>query len=44
MCGIIGYVGVDARARTARVEHARDAMIHRGPVLSVVCSVVYECL
>jgi asparagine synthase (glutamine-hydrolysing) len=31
MCGIIGYVGTDARARAARVQSARELMIHRGP-------------
>lgn len=31
MCGIIGYVGTDARARPAQVSAARDTMIHRGP-------------
>ncbi|MEO8564284.1 MAG: asparagine synthase (glutamine-hydrolyzing) [bacterium] len=31
MCGIIGYVGADARARAHRVEKAREAMTHRGP-------------
>jgi asparagine synthase (glutamine-hydrolysing) len=31
MCGIIGYVGADARARAARVQSAREAMTHRGP-------------
>jgi len=31
MCGIIGYVGTDARARAARVQTAREAMTHRGP-------------
>lgn len=31
MCGIIGYVGPDAAALAARVQHARDTMVHRGP-------------
>ena len=31
MCGIIGYVGSDARAHAARVQGAREAMTHRGP-------------
>src|SRR5712691_2784601 len=31
MCGIIGYVGADARARSGRVQVAREAMTHRGP-------------
>nr|MBA3672046.1 asparagine synthetase B [Gemmatimonadaceae bacterium] len=31
MCGIIGYVGADARARAGAVAAARDEMKHRGP-------------
>ena len=31
MCGIIGYVGTDARARAANVQVARDEMVRRGP-------------
>src|SRR5436853_1891148 len=31
MCGIIGYVGADARARSERVQTAREARTHRGP-------------
>ena len=31
MCGIIGYVGSDARAWGERVRSAREEMIHRGP-------------
>ena len=31
MCGIIGYVGADARARAGDVAVARDEMVRRGP-------------
>jgi asparagine synthase (glutamine-hydrolysing) len=31
MCGIIGYIGADARAREPRVVAGRERMQHRGP-------------
>ncbi len=31
MCGIIGYVGADARGRADALRVARDTMTHRGP-------------